>query len=553
MCRSATVIVLIAATLLCSRLSATQYAYVVRFSDKNNSPYSISSPGAYLSARAIARRTTQGIAIDSTDLPVNPAYLDSVLTLTGGKIHTVSRWFNFCVVLLADSADIHVLDGKPFVSGTKYLARYADSLHKEPAAQQTKGPAKKTTGDSGYYNDTWQQTDIVHGDKLHDAGYTGNGKLIAVLDEGFADVDTHPGFSSMWTGGRMVDKHNFTLNTDFVFGYGTHGTRALSTMAGYVPNTYVGSAPMATYALYITEDGNSEQPIELVNMMSGSERADSIGADIITTSLGYNTFDNPADNFTFATDFDGKTTVAAQAANMATQKGMLFVASAGNEGGGGWNMILTPGDADSALTIGSVDYTGAVAPNSGYGPNAAGRVKPDVCAMGQAAAVFSGSGYGNQSGTSFSTPQVAGWGACLWQAYPAARPFELREVITKCASSYSSPGTHIGYGIPDFNCARQLLLSINNVPNPFAPATWVSAMPNPFYGDLVLVVAPDTEQRVEFSISDIAGKTVTTTSAPFNKGYNSPFTISLPGLPSGVYVLKAVSPTQQQVLKLLKL
>ncbi len=468
-------------------------------------------------------------------------------------MHGVSRWFNLCVVLLSDSATIHALDGKPYISGTKFTSYYSGVLHKPASGNKTNEASEKTTaGDASYYGSTWPQTALVNGNFLHDNGYTGNGKLIAVVDAGFIGADIHTGFSDMWSGGRMVDKYNFTLKTDFVFGYDTHGTGVLSTIAGYVPNTYVGTAPMASYALYVTEDGNSEQPIELVNMLFAAERADSLGADIVTTSLGYDSFDNPADNFVFSTDFDGKSTIAAKAANMATKKGILFIASAGNEGGGGWNMVLTPGDADSALTIGSVDVGGIVAPNSGYGPNAAGQVKPDVCAMGQAAAIFSGAGYGMQSGTSFSTPQVAGWAACLWQAYPTATPFVLRQAIIRCASSYAAPGTHIGYGIADFNCSRQMLLSITDTPNPFAPASWVAAAPSPFHSDLNLIVSPDTEQSVEFSLTDITGKTVATANGKFHKGFNAPFSIALPGLPAGIYVLKAVSPTQQQVLKLVK-
>jgi subtilisin family serine protease len=372
------------------------------------------------------------------------------------------------------------------------------------------------------------------------------------MDAGFTNADTNPGFSNMWTEGRMVDKRNFTLANDDIFGYDEHGMRAFSTIAGYVPGTFVGSAPKASFALYITEDGNSEQPIELINILFASERADSIGADIITTSLGYNWFDNPADNFVFATDFDGKTTIAAQAANMATKKGILFVASAGNEGGGAWNMVLTPGDADSALTIGSVDVTGSVAPNSGYGPNAAGQIKPDVCGMGQAAAILVGTGYGMQSGTSFSTPQVAGWAACVWQSYPSATPYEIKQAIIRCASSYTTPGDHIGYGIANFECARQMLLNVVDPPAPFNPATWVSVSPNPFTTSVTISVSPDTEQTVHFSIMDVTGKVLATTSGTFYKGTNAPFSISIQGLSAGVYILKAVSETHEIVHKLVK-
>ncbi len=550
MCRSA-VVSLLLALIMCNESFAVQYAYVVRFADKTGTPYSITSPGSFLSPRAISRRTSQGIAVDVTDLPVNPAYVDSVRMLTGGKMHGTSRWLNLCIVLLSDSVDIHVLDGKPFVAGTRFVGYYADSLHR-PVRQEA-NVAQKSTGSSVYYGNTWQQTALVHGDLLHDAGYTGNGKLIAVIDEGFTDVESHPGFASMLSGGRLVDKYNFTLHTDFIYGYGWHGTRSLSTMAGYVPNTYVGTAPMASYALYISEDGNSEQIIELYNMLMATERADSIGADVVTSSLGYNTFDNPSDNFVFATDFDGKTTVAAQAANMATQKGMLFVASAGNEGGGAWNMVLTPGDADSALTIGSVDYTGTMAPNSGYGPNAAGRVKPDVCGMGQAAAVFIGLGYGGTSGTSFSTPQIAGWAACLWQSLPTARPHDIRDVIIKCADSYAAPGPQRGYGIPDVNCAHRRLLSITDTLQPFVPPMWVDVVANPTADILTVIIAADTEQNIDFSIYDLAGRKVLSSNGFFSRGYNSPFTIDVTKLATGAYVLKAVSPTKQQVVKVVKM
>lgn len=550
MCRSA-VVFLFAALMMCGKTFAVQYAYVVRFADKAGTPYSIFSPGSYLSPRAISRRASQGISIDISDLPVNPAYVDSVRTLTGGKMHGTSKWLNLCIVLVSDSADIHVLDGKPYVSGTRFIAYYSDSLYKP--VRQGETVSQKGTGSSTFYANTWQQTALVHGDLLHDAGYTGNGKLIAVIDEGFTDVNTHPGFSSMMSGGRLVDKFNFTLQTDFIYGYGWHGTRSLSTMAGYVPNTYVGTAPMASYALYISEDGNSEQVIELYNMLLATERADSIGADVVTSSLGYNTFNNPDDNFVFASDFDGKTTVAAQAANLATQKGMLFVASAGNEGGGSWNMVLTPGDADSALTIGSVDYTGTMAPNSGYGPNASGRVKPDVCGMGQAAAVFIGPGYGGASGTSFSTPQIAGWAACLWQSMPTSRPFDIKDVIIKCADSYAAPGTQRGYGIPDVNCAHRRLLSITDTLQPFAPPVWLDVVENPTSDVLTLIIAADTEQSIEFLVFDLAGRKVLGSTGFFNRGYNSPFVVDISGLSKGAYVLKAISSARQQVVKIVKM
>lgn len=553
MCRSARAILLIATLLAGTDLFAEQFAYIVRFTDKNNTTYSLSSPLSYLSARSVKRRATQGIAIDSTDLPVNRTYVNEVLSLTGGVLHGTSKWLNLCVILVSDSALIHNIETRPYVATIRMVGYYAGSLHGQApdgSVPLANHQGLKKTWDGSDYGNTWMQTGLLHGEALHNAGYTGNGKLIAVLDAGFTDVDTHPGFSSMLTNGRLIEKRNFVLGTEDVFAYDTHGTHALSTMAGYVPGTFIGSAPMASYALYITEDNNSEQPIELTNMLNACERADSAGADVITSSLGYNLFDNSADNFVFATDFDGKTTIAAQAANMATVKGMLFVASAGNEGGGGWNMVLTPGDADSALTIGSVDYSGISAFNSGYGPNAAGRVKPDVVGMGQAAAIFLGSGYGNQSGTSFSTPQIAGWAACLWQSFPAATPYQVRDAITRCASRYTAPTTQQGYGIPDLGCSK-VVLGVDDI-GLFTSAQWISVAPNPV-GDVIHIeAAPDEDGLVAFRITDISGRVVLTAQKTFNRGYNSTFVLPVGDLPSGIYLLHAETATQRQVVKLVK-
>ncbi|MES2703494.1 MAG: S8 family serine peptidase [Bacteroidota bacterium] len=555
MCRNVITLSALLVLLLSTRAQAVQYAYQVTFTDKNNTPFSLSSPGAYLSSRALARRTAQGISVDSSDLPVNKVYIDSVLALTGGKIHSVSRWLNLCVILVPDSAQMNNLNGKTFIAGRKFVAYYAGILHRtvSSGSQAAAMPAanKTTAFDATFYGNTWSQTLQVSGNYLHSNGHLGSGKLIAVFDAGFIGTNTHTGFDSMRNAGRLLDTHNFTLDNNTVYSYDDHGTKALSTMAGYVPGAFVGSAPLASYALYVTEDGNSEQPIELLNMLSATERADSLGVDIVSSSLGYNTFpDFPSANLVFATDLDGKTTIAAQAANIATRKGMLFVTSAGNEGGNSWNKILTPGDADSALTIGNVDLSGNVAANSGYGPNAAGQVKPDVCVLGQPAGILTVTGFGFESGTSFSTPQVAGWAACLWETKPASSPYQVRQAIIKCASHYTTPTDHIGYGIPDFRCTADIL---RVTPLPGYGLAWVAAMPNPFTGDLTLNITGDSDQYVDMQLVDVTGKMVFTTSIAVYRGYNAPISVSAGFLPKGVYILRAASATRTQVLKLEKL
>jgi serine protease AprX len=372
-----------------------QHGFRITFSDKKGSK-DFTNPLALLSQRALDRRFAQGIVLDSLDLPVSPVYVDSILKVTGGKMHLTSRWFNQCVILLYDSSKILTLQNQSFIKSIEYVAFYAGGLHKRaedenekfrsewpaPSSSQNKG-----TGSEGFYGSTWGQTDVVNGDYLHDRGYFGQGKLIAVCDEGFQFVDTNPGFDSLRSSGRLVDQYNFVKASTNVFQQGTHGTGALSTMAGYLPGVYVGAAPLAQYALYSTEYP-TEQPIEMDNFLAAMERADSIGADVITGSIGYNEFDLPK-TYSFAyEEFNGHTTMLAKGANIATSKGILFVASAGNEGQGPWRYILTPGDADSAITVGSVDINQNIAGNSGYGPNAAGRVKPDVCMVGQPASIL---------------------------------------------------------------------------------------------------------------------------------------------------------------------
>ncbi len=564
MCRKVIGVWLLIAFLLGKSAVAQQHAYQVTFTDKNNTPYSLSSPLVYLSARALARRATQGIAVDSTDLPVNPAYVDSVLTLTGGILHETSRWLNMCMILLPDTDTLQILhlNGKPYIRNVKLVGIYGTDLHHR-SSQITSTPTsttgqKTTSSGLSYYGATWNQTQMVNGNFLHDNGYKGQGKLIAVLDAGFVNADTHPGFDSLWMAGRVLDEYDFTFANTNIFLQDVHGEEVLSTMAGYVPGSFVGTAPLASYALYVTEYNPDDQPLELDNLLCGAERADSLGADVITESLGYDLFANPPGAGQSFDSLDGKTTVGAMAANIATKKGMLFVATAGNDGlgytlnGVDWGThIVTPGDADSALTIGAVQDNGIIWDQSGYGPNADFVVKPDVVAQGAGTAIFDATGYNSGDGTSFSTPQIAGWAACLWQANPHASPYQIRQAIIKCASQYSAPGPQMGYGIPDFECTSYTL-NVKDTPPPFTPSNWVIATPDPFYNEIKLSVSPNASQYVDFVLMDITGKKVVSLHTYMYKSYNTPFAIGTEDLPAGIYILRAVSATQQQVIKLEK-
>ncbi|MEI8279312.1 MAG: S8 family peptidase [Bacteroidota bacterium] len=549
---------------LCSSAYALsdQYAYRITFPNKQGTVLSLSNPLSFLSQRAIDRRTHQSIAIDSTDLPVSPAYLDSVLTLVSGSVlHVTSRWLNSCVILVSDTNQVHNLWGKSFVTSIRLVGYYAGGLHNRPAIIDNNNftssvtpayiPLAKTTGSATYYGSgAFVQTSMVSGDFLHDLGYKGQGMLIAIVDNGYGTIFTNPFFDSLTTSGRIVDQYDFVLHTSTINTLYTHGLECLSQLAANIPGQFVGSAPYANYALYVTEIETSEQRMELDNMVAGAERADSAGADIITSSLGYDTFDTPSDNFVFA-NFDGVTTIVAQAANMATKKGMLFITSAGNEGGNTWNNILTPGDADSALTIGSVDAATIIATSSGWGPNAALQRKPDVCALGHEATIIANNGVVTTGdGTSYSTPQIAGWAACLWQASPSATPYMLRTAINKSADHYATPDDHRGYGVPNFHTAYTSL-GIKDTPV-YPTNTWIVLKNNnPITDKVLLEVSQLNAQDVAFALTDISGKVVWSTNYNMHKGLQL-ITFTPPALAPGIYMLRAVSSDRTQVIKLVK-
>lgn len=538
--------------------SAQQYGFRISFTDKGGTPYTFADPSAYLSQRAIDRRNTQSIAIDSTDLPVSPDYMDTVLTQTGGKLHMTSKWFNYTILLLSDSADILNLQGKPFIENIEYIAFYPTGLHK---SAQTTAPTNnnwskyslplRTTGTAAYYGHPFNQHELVRGDYLHDIGWKGKGKLIAVLDEGFSDVNSAPAFDSVYNSGRIVDHYNFVDAKADVYTNGQHGTTSLSTMAGNLPGTYVGTAPEADYALYITEVAGSEQMLELDNVVAASERADSAGADVITISLGYDRFNLPTNYSLTYADIDGKTTIAARGANMATTKGILFVASAGNEGGGTWNYILTPGDADSAITIGSVGLNKSPASNSGYGPNSAGHIKPNVCMVGQPASVMrNGPNPDFSSGTSWATPQLAGWAACLMQASGNFTPYQIRTAIEKSAHFYQNPGVQLGYGVPNFQYALQLL-NVKELPMFPDANEWIKISPNPVSDEATIRIYRERRGQTELAITDLNGRVVYNKTITTSTGVQT-HKVSLPQLSRGVYFLKAVSDDKEATVKFVK-
>jgi len=527
-----------------------KYLFRVVFTDKKGAP-SLKEAGSFLSQRSLQRRAHSAISLDESDRPVSQAYLEEIQLKTNGRIQSTSKWLNSCVLQIDDSLQITRLHKLPFIASALCVGYYDEHEDKANIDKDRK-PGYKLTGSPAYYGASWTQTELVKGDCLHDKGWKGQGILIAVLDDGFHYVDTEPAFDSVYNSGRITDTRNFVAGgTDVYTNFLTHGTEVLSTIAGNLPNTYVGAAPLAQFALYATEDASHEWPVEMDNLVAAFERADSIGADIISTSTGYDNFDAPfqAQSITPA-QLDGKTTVAAIGVNAAFSKGMLVVVTAGNEGLSTPAHLLTPGDADSALTIGNVDASKNPSGSSGHGPNAAGQIKPEVCALGNPGFVMTaGSSPFQAFGTSISTPQVAGFAACLWQASVGKTNTELKAAIIRSAHLYANPQMpQLGYGVPDF-CTANIILDI---PNVSAPHTSVSIYPNPVQESFVLSVNSDKSQTATLSILDLTGKTIFTTTQSVGAGItNIPVTVPH-YISTGIYTYRVLLGDRVMFGKLVK-
>jgi subtilisin family serine protease len=329
------------------------------------------------------------------------------------------------------------------------------------------------------YGFGYTQIHMLGGDLMHEMGYRGQGKVIAILDAGFLNANTLSVFDSIWQNNQVLGTHDFVRGGDIQFDEHVHGAMVLSCMAANSPGQLIGTAPKASYWLLRSEDGATEYIIEEYNWVSAAEYADSVGADIINSSLGYTEFDDPALNHTYA-DMDGNTAVCTRGADMAARKGILVVNSLGNEGSSQWYYLSAPSDGDSVMGIGAVDGSGVYASFSSHGPSYDGRVKPDVVAQGSGVAIvdpYSGSiTFGG--GTSFSSPITAGMVACLWQANPSLNNMQIAQAIKQSASQYENPDDMLGYGIPDYVLANNILTVISGpegnpgifdiYPNPFA-------------------------------------------------------------------------------------
>ncbi len=472
--------------LLKERAMAQQLLHVwVQFTDKNNSPFSLDQPLQFLSQDAIELRAQRGLPFDSYDIPVNPVYVDQVLNVTGGGLHVKSKWLNGIVIQVADSVMLESLGSLPFVSGFRKVKSEDATSTFDPLPYLRNSVLTDTCTEAEEYGYSRSQVTMLDLHRLHALGWTGRGVRIAQFDAGWTRTDVLPCFQRLRDESRIPWVKDIVFHDDaLIYSGNSHGTYVLSTMAAYESDSLIGTAPDASYYLFRTEDPFSESPIEEINWVVAAEMCDSIGIDIITSSLGYSLFDDPMLNHTYA-DMDGNTCWSSIGADIASQKGMLVFVSAGNSGADPWHYITAPSDADSVVCVGAVNRNEIHAPFSGYGPSADGDVKPWVVAMGQGTAFANlDSTYRTGNGTSFSCPIVAGATACMMSAFPGRSNMQWKSSLAEVANLSLSPNDSLGYGIPDF---FQLYLKLAQIQTyPGQP----SAFPNPCV-DHVRWILPD--------------------------------------------------------------
>ncbi len=526
-------------------ISAMAYdKYWIIFKDKNGTPFTVNNPSAFLSQRAIQRRINQNISITQNDLPVTPIYVQLVLATGNVNLRYTSRWFNAISIQTTDANALATISTLPFVQSVQPVMRYkrpnddyTETFNNFSNAKQA-SPSKNKELLAYNYGPSFNQINMIGGDCMHFMGYSGEGMVVAVLDAGFYKVDSLPVFDSLWANQQILGTRDFVTGDTMVFEDHWHGTMVLSCMGGYLSGQIVGTSPKASFWLLRTEDADTEFLVEEDNWVAGAEFADSVGADILNTSLGYTTFDDNSMNHSYQ-DLDGNTCRISVASDFAVSKGMFAVCSAGNSGASVWYHIGAPADADSALTVGAVDAGGVITNFSSRGPSADGDIKPNVCAQGRDAIVSSmGGGIQTANGTSFSSPITCGAVACLWQANPTMTNMEIYDAIIKSAHKYNFPDDSLyGYGIPDF-CMANIILSqsekINTVKN-------TQVYPNPFNQSFSFVLESATNQMVILELKDISGKKVY--SAFYHMSENSVNTIevgNLSHLDRGIYMLTVI-------------
>jgi serine protease AprX len=524
-------------------IAQTEDAWVY-LKDKPNSATFLQNPLQMLSQRSLDRRTIQNISLDLKDVPIDVTYYNQLKNNVNITILGKSKWLNAVHIQGVESAIKALLNTYSFIESIEFADRSlnpnAKNIGKKIiAVHQNK--FSETSTDFNYGN-AENQIKMLRGDFLHQQNFTGKGMQIAIIDAGFPNVNSLDAFQRIRDNNQILGGYNFAdRNTEF-YTRNNHGTHVLSTIAGYLENQFTGTAPDAKFYLFISEIAETETVLEETLWVEAAERADSLGVNVINTSLGYTTFDNPNYSHTYA-DMDGKTTFISRGAEIGASRGLLLVNAAGNEGNDSWKYIGAPADAVSVFSIGAVNSSENIASFSSFGPTADQRIKPDVLAQGLSSAIinYSSGNVSTSNGTSFSSPIMAGVIACFWQAFPNKTNFEIMDLIRKSADRFNNPTDQYGYGIPDFEAAYNQVLTLDNFKN-----ASIKIFPNPLKDTFSMSVDGYAAESLSIQIYNILGQLVFENFKLVSK------TIDSKNLKNGIYILKIQYENQQKTVKLIK-
>jgi hypothetical protein len=540
----------------CSGAFSQTKTYFIEFTDKNNSLFSLQNPSEFLSLRAIDRRIKQNITITTRDLPVNAAYVQAIRQ-AGANVWYTSRWMNGALIE-ADSTSLASLKTLPFVkqspSGNWQRVNARLTATNKPVSKKQNASDKNARFSESPepvidYGFSANQITMIGADQMHKSGYTGKGMWIAVFDAGFRNADQVSSLQHVFANNRILGTYDFVDKETSVYEDDSHGLQVLSAMAAYKPGEIIGTAFEASYLLLRTEKSGSENRVEEINWLLAAEYADSVGVDVINSSLGYNYFDDPAMNYSRA-DMNGNTAFSTRAADMAAATGILVVNSAGNEGNDSWQTLAAPADADSVLTVGAVNSTGMYATFSSKGPSADRRIKPDVSAQGQGTVLSSPSGNTIVSnGTSFSAPVIAGMAASFWQAFPTLTNMQVIDYLKRSASQFDSPDSLLGYGIPNYVKAAQLAEEELKTGEEIC-RIWPNPISNQEF--TLWVNSAYVKEPLTIRIYDMAGRIINQQTILSAASTN---TLSLASsfFPRGTYLLQVTSPSIRYVSRFMKL
>ena len=477
----------------------------VYFNDKPSATFYLANPLDMLSQRALDRRAAQGIALDNIDVPVEQSYIDQITASAGITVMAKSKWLN-ALHIRGSQLNIQALTAYGFVDRIDFANHTLNLRIGLPSIiitnKNTNVNKQLELATTFNYGNSANQIQMLNGHLLHQQNYTGQGKMIAILDAGFPGVNTASSFQRLWDNNLILGGYNFPDRNNTIYTRNSHGTNVLSTMGGFVDGQLVGTAPDAEYYLFITEDINSENPVEESYWVEAAEMADSLGVDVINSSLGYTDYDNSSYSYSYA-QRNGLVGFASRGADVAFTRGIVCVISSGNEGNSTEKHMGIPGDAINVLTVGAVTSTEAYASFSSIGPSADGRIKPDVCAKGQSATVSNTSGaVTTSSGTSFSSPILAGMVATFWSAVPNLTASEVINFVRQSADQYTAPDEFKGYGVPDFQLALNNALSTQSF-----NANNLLIYPNPS-SEYFFLKLPSSISKGEFTLFNNLGQKV---------------------------------------------